>query len=354
MNQDAKPARRWIRAVLLWAVVAVSGLFALGVAGAVWVSRTASGRELALEWALEQARPAVNGSLSAGSIGSGGLLGGATLHDVQLHDSTGHLVIAADSIQARYSVAGLIGGSRSIADLDLWGVVVDLAPAEGGQVGLGSLVATVDDGPEGRSETADAPRSDAPALRIRDVSIRDATAILRAADGSRRRVSGIAADFPVLDVLPSSGLYLAAALEDAALVYPIGTGDLDLSGIAGESEVGPQGTVLDAERFLLPGSEGAGRLEARPDGDRLRTQFDLRMTRLALADLYWMEERFDHGIASGGIRIVNEPDGPRIELRDVEADLGPAGRIAFTGALVRGDSLELRGFRVEPELFATA
>lgn len=354
MQQDAKPARRWIRAFLLWAVVAVSGLFALGVAVAVWVSRTASGRELALEWALEQARPAVNGSLSAGSIGPGGLLGGATLHDVQLHDSTGHLVIAADSIQARYSVAGLIGGSRSIADLDLWGVVVDLAPAGGGQVGLGSLVATGDDDPEGRGETADAPRSDAPALRIRDVSIRDATAILRAADGSRRRVRGIAADFPVLDVLPSPGLYLAATLQGAALVYPIGTGELDLSGIAGEIEVGEEGTVLDADRFLLPGSEGAGRLEARPDGDRLRTQFDLRMTRLALADLYWMDERFDHGVASGGIRIVNEPDGPQIELREVEADLGAAGRIAFTGALVRGDSLELRDLSVEAERFATA
>ncbi len=354
MNRDAKPARRWIPAVLLWAVVAASGLFALGVAGAVWVSRTASGRELALEWALEKARPAVNGSLSAGSIGPGGLLGGATLHDVQLHDSTGHLVIAADSIQARYSVAGLIGGSRSIADLDLWGVVVDLAPAEGGQVSLGSLVATGDNDPEGRGETADGPRSDEPALRIRDVSIRDAAAILRAADGSRRRVHGIAADLPVLDVLPSPGLYLSATVEEAALVYPIGTGDLDLSGIAGEIEVGEERTVLDADRFLLPGSEGAGRLEARPDGDRLRTRFDLRMTRLALADLYWIEERFDHGVARGGIGIVNEPNGPRIELRDVEADLGAAGRIAFNGALVRAGSLELSDLSVEAERFATA
>ena len=204
MKQEAEPPRRWIRAVLLWMVMAVSGLFALGVAGAVWVSRTASGRELALEWALERVRPVVNGSISVGRMGPGGLLGGATLHDVRLSDNTGHLVVVADSIRARYSVAGLIGGIRTIADLDLWGVVVDLAPAEGGRVDLGALVAT-DGTSEDGGETPAAPQSAAAAFRIRDVSIRDGTAMLRGADGSRRRVRGVAADFPVVDILPPSG-----------------------------------------------------------------------------------------------------------------------------------------------------
>ena len=49
MKQEEQPARRWLRIVLLWAVLAVSGLFVLGVAGAVWVSRTSAGRELALQ-----------------------------------------------------------------------------------------------------------------------------------------------------------------------------------------------------------------------------------------------------------------------------------------------------------------
>ena len=353
MKQEAESPRRWIRAVLLWMVMAVSGLFALGVAGAVWVSRTASGRELALEWALERVRPVVNGSISVGRMGPGGLLGGATLHDVRLSDNTGHLVVVADSIRARYSVAGLIGGIRTIADLDLWGVVVDLAPAEGGRVDLGALVAT-DGTSEDGGETPAAPRNAAAAFRIRDVSIRDGTAMLRGADGSRRRVRGVAADFPLLDILPPSGQYLTATMEDAALVYPIGTGDLDLSGIAGGIEIGPEGAFVDAGRFRLPGSEGAGRLEARPSGGRLVTGFDLQMTRLALADLYWLDERLDHGMASGRVRIVNDPDDPRIELREVEAELGAGGRIGVTGALVPGDTVELRGLRVEPDRFATA
>ncbi len=353
MRQETKPARRRVRAVLLWMVMAVSGLFALGVAGAVWVSRTASGREVALEWAMERIRPIVNGSVSVGAMGAGGLLGGATLHEVQLSDENGHPVVVADSIKARYSVAGLLGGSRTIADLDLWGVVVDLAPAGGGRVDLGALI-TIDDASGGGGEASDAPQNAAPALRIRDVSIRDGTALLRAADGLQRRVRGIVADFPVLDILPPSGGYLTATMEDAALVYPMGTGDLDLSGIAGEIGIGPDGAFVDADRFLLPGSEGAGRLEARPLGGRLVTGFDLRMTRLALADLYWLDGRLDHGTASGRVRIVNDPGDPLIDLRGVEADLGAGGRIAFTGALVPGDSVELRDLRVEPDRFATA
>jgi len=354
MIPEEKPTRRGFRAILLWVVMAVSGLFVSGVAGAVWVSRTASGRELALDWALEQVRPVVNGSVTVGSIGSGGLLGGATLHDVQLSDSTGHPVVVADSIEARYSVAGLIGGTRTIADLDLWGVVVDLAPTGGGRVDLGALVVPRDDAAAGGARSPAATETDSPALRIRGVSIRDGTAILRAADGSRRQVRGITADLPVLDILPSSGPYLVASLEDAALVYPIGTGDLDLFGIGGAIEAGPEGVVVDADRFRLPGSEGAGRLEAIPSGGRLLSSFDLQMTRLALADLYWIDERFDHGMASGNIRIATDPDDPRIELSQVEADLGAGGRITLTGTMVPGESMELRDLRAEPAGFATA
>lgn len=354
MKQEEQPARRRIRAALLWVVMAVSGLFALGVAGAVWVSRTSGGREVALEWALEQVRPAVNGSIAVGSLGSGGLFGGATLHDVRLSDTTGHLVLVADSIRARYSFAGLIGGTRTIADLGLWGVVVDLAPAEGGRVDLGTLVASGDDAGEGGAEASAAADRDSPALRIRGVSIRNGSAILRAADGSRTRVRDIAGNFPVLDILPSPDLYLTASMEGAALVYPIGTGDLDLADIEGGIEVGPEGIFVDAEHFRSPGSEGAGRLEAIPDGARLRTGFDLHMTRLALTDLYWIDERFDHGVASGSVRIVRDPADPRIELSEVEADLGAGGRVTFTGALLPGERMGLRDLRVEPDRLATA
>ena len=354
MKQEEQPARRWIRTVLLWAVLAVSGLFVLGVAGAVWVSRTSAGRELALQWALERVRPVVNGSITVDSLGSGGLLGGATLHDLRLSDTTGHLVLVADSIRARYSFAGLIGGTRTIADLDLWGAVVDLAPAGGGRVDLATLVVSGDDAAEGGAEAATATDDDSPALRIRGVSIRDGTAFHRAVDGSRRRVQDIEGDLPVLDILPSPDLFLTANTENVALVYPIGTGDLDLFDIAGEIEIGREGIFFDADRLRLPGSEGTGRLEARPGGDRLRTVFDLHMTRLALTDLSWIDERFDHGVASGSVRIDNDPDDRRIELSEVEADLGAGGRITFTGVLLPGEQMGLSDLRAEPDGLATA
>ena len=353
MTQEEKPVRtRWIRALFLWVVVAVSLFLAAGVAGAVWISRTAAGRELALEWVLTRVRPAINGSIEVASMGPGGLLGGTTLYDVHLMDSTGHRVLAVDSVQARYSVAGLLGGPPAIADLTLWGAVVDLAPAAGGRVDLGSLLVPRDGG-SGEVAPTDDLEEPSPAFRIKDVGIRAASVILRDDDGTQKHVEGVEADIPLVDIRPEPGVFLTATADEVALSYPVSTGVLDLSDIAAKIEIGTEGVLVDATRFRLPASEGEGRMEARSDGSRLRTSFDLDMTRLALADLSWITDRFDHGTARGRVRIVDDPAGFRIEFHGMAADLGAGGRITFNGSFLPGDTTRLRELRAEPERFAT-
>lgn len=349
MAQEEKPARgRWIRAFCLWVVVAASLFLAAGVAGAVWISRTAAGRELALDWALALVQPAINGSITVGSMGPGGILGGATLYELQLVDSTGHRVLATDSVRARYSVAGMLGSLPGISDLEVWGAVVDLAPAVG-RVDLGSLLVFRADAEAGGAPSA----VPSPAFRIGNVGIRAGSLILRDGDGTQTRVEGIEADFPRVDVRPESGVFLTADADDVALSYPVGNGVLDLSGVTGTVEIGPEGVLVDATQFRLPASEGGGRIEARSDGKRLRTAFALDFARLALADLSWIDERFDHGVARGRVGIVGGPAGPRIEFDRMEAGFGAGGRITLTGSFLPGDTGGPRELRAELERFAT-
>lgn len=351
-QEEPRARRRWIRSLFLWVVVSASGLFVAGVAGAILVSRTLAGRELALEWALSRVAPAINGSLAVGSLASTGLLGGGTLYDVQLSDTTGHPVLVADSVRARYSVAGLLGGSPTIADLAIWGVAVDLAPESGEGISLRSLLAERD---SSANDAEDASSTDAhsPFLRIRGLSVRSGTLVLPDDDGSRRHIRGIDADFPTVEILPTPDLYLTARTERAALSWPMEGGTLDLSDIEGDIELDENRARLDADRFRLPGTVGGGLAERISDGDGSRAILDLDLERLALTDLGWIDERFDHGVAHGRVRIVSAPDRLEIDFAGVEADLGTGGRVAFDGLFLPGDTVGFAELRVAPDLLAT-
>ena len=353
MTRGDKPAAgRWIRTIFLWVVAAASLGLAAGVAGAVWISHTAAGREVALDLVMTRVRPAINGSITVDSVGPGGLFGGTTLHDIRLTDVTGHRVLAADSMRARYSAAGMLGLPPAIAGLELWGAVVDLAPAAAERVDLASLLVSRNGEADGSPAAADS-EAPSPAFRLGNVRIRGGSVILRDDDGTRKIVRGVEADVPLVEIRPEPDMFLAASVDEADLSFPVGAGTLDLSDIAGTITIGGEGILVDATRFRLPASEGTGRLEARSDGSRLRTDFDLDMSRLALADLSWIDERFDHGTARGRVRIVDDPAGRRIRFNEMEADLEAGGRITFAGELLAGDTIELRQFRARPEGFAT-
>ena len=347
-----KRRRRWPVTLLKGVVIVASALVAVGVGAAMVVSHTTAGREFALERALERLRPSLNGTLRVGSMGPSGLLAGATLYDVELSDSLGRPVLVADSMRARYSIVELFGGPPAIADLRIWSPVVNLEPEPGESVSLPGLLVGMDsreDSPAGQ-----AGDHDYPFFRIRGARIHGGTVIMRDSNGAEERVEGIEADFARVDILPDPDLGLAAGLDELALSFPMGPGGrLELSGIRGEVEVGTDDIVMLAERFRLPGSEGSGRMLVDTSDDSWSTTFDLDFTRLSLTDLAWLDERLDHGVARGGVRIALEGDDVRVDLSDAEVD-GKTGIFAVSGGVSITDRVRFRSLRVAPRMLATA
>lgn len=348
---EARRRRRSPGTVLLRVVIiAATAFVSLGVAAAMVISHTAAGRGFALEWALERVRPALSGTLTIGGVGPGSLLAGATLYDVELGDSLGRRILAADSIRARYSIAGILGGPPAIADLNIWSPVVHLEPEPGEPVRLSGLLAPVEADAAATAPTGDG--TDAPLFRIRGAKIHDGVVIRRDGTGAEERIEGIEAHFSRVDIAPSGELDLAAEADEVALSFPLGYGRLELSGLRGGIEVGPDDIVVRAERFRLPGSEGGGSMRIDMRDDDRPIVFDLDISRAALEDLSWLDERLDHGTGRGAMRI-------RIDGEDVFVDVARArvelrdGALDLSGGLTVTGTTRLRSLRVVADLLPT-
>lgn len=349
----------WLAAALKRVILAAGILLVTGVTAALSISRTASGRGLALEWALGKLRPAINGTIHIGSVGPGGILGGATLVGVELSDSLGRPVLVADSLRARYSLAELVVGSPVIADLQIWGPLVNLEPAPGERVDLAGLLARPGSGEElPAAPVPDGPAD--PALVVRGAAIHGGTVTLRDGTGSEASVERIDVELARVDIRPGGTRFLTAEVERADLSFPVGAGRLELAGIEGAIEAGDEGITLAADRFRLPGSVGSGSLSyvggaGGVEGGAARGEyvFDLQFEQLALVDLHWVEERFGREIARGAARIEVDAGGVHI---DVDAGVVDAesGRLAIDGGVSLGDSVRFRGLRVAAEAVTTA
>lgn len=357
MNSAAPPPppgrrRRWPRTLLKVVVLLPGALVAAGVAAAVVINHTTAGRELALERALDLLRPYLAGTLRVGSMGPGGFLAGATVYDVELSDSLGRPVLVADSVRARYSIAEFFGGAPAIADLRIWSPVINLEPEPGEAVTLSGLLA----GKETREGPAPPPavNADSPLFRIHGARIHHGTVIMRDANGAEERVRDIEADFARVDVGPSREVDLAAVVDEVALSYPMGPGGrLELSGLSGEVEAGTDGIMVRAQRFRLPGSEGSGTMRIDMSDDNWLTLFDLDLVRLSLTDLAWLDERLDHGVARGGVRIALAGDDVRIDVSEGEVS-GEYGSFVVSGGVSVADRVRFRGLEVAPRMLATA
>ena len=349
----------WLAAALKRTILAASILFAVGVTAALAISRTGTGRGLALEWALEKLRPAINGTIRVGSVGPGGILGGATLVDLEVTDSLGRPVLVADSLRARYSVAELVMGPPAIADLELWGPVVNLEPAPGERIDLAELLRRRS--PDEDPPDASAPDQPAdPVLVVRGATIHGGTVTLRDETGRESNVERIEVELARVDYRPGRERSFTAEVERAGLSFPVGAGRLELAGIQGALETGAEGITLAADRFRLPGSVGRGSLSyvgGAADGEGGVSGgayvFDLQFEQLALVDVHWIEERFDRETASGAARIEVDGDGVHIDVDSVVLE-AESGLVAIDGGVSLGDSVRFRGLRVAPEVATTA
>lgn len=355
--------RGWLLALLPWVIVAASVLAAATTTGALLLSHTATGRELALEWALARLRPTINGEIRIGSLGPGGILGGATLVDVAVTDSLGRHVLVVDSLRARYSLAAFVAGPAAIADLEVWGPVVHLEPAPGEPVELGTLlkrtepgeavpganpVPNVDSGTVGEGQSPPSP-----ALVVSGVAIHDGTVILRDPAGRERRVEHIDLELPRVGFRPDRTRLLAAEVASADMSLPAADGTLELAALRGSIEAGPQGVTLDADHFRLPGSVGSGTVSYVGAAPGARSVLDLQFERLALADLRAIDRRLDRGTARGGVRIEVDGREVRVDVDGGVVETG-SGRLAVNGGVSLGDSVRFRNLRVAPNALPTA
>ena len=350
-GQSRKQRRPLGMILLRGVIVAASAFVALGVAAAAVISHTGAGRGFALDWALERVRPALNGTLTIGGVGPSGLLAGATLYEVELSDGMGRRVLFADSIRARYSIAELFGGPPAIADLHIWSPVVHVEPEPGEPVRLSELLAEVET--EANAATAEVGEAGSPLFRIRGATIHDGVVVMRDGSGAEERVEGIEADFSRVDIGPDEDRDLVAEVDEVALSYPLGYGRLELSGLRGEVEVGPDAVVVRAERFRLPGSEASGSMHVDMRDDDRPTVFDLDISRAALEDLSWLDERLDHGVAGGAVRIRIDGGDVHVDVSDARARLN-GGDFAFSGGLSVTGTTRFRSLRVVPDMLSAA
>ncbi|MYD14492.1 MAG: hypothetical protein F4X00_12890 [Gemmatimonadetes bacterium] len=338
----------------IWAVLSAAALCVAGVAGAVAISHTAAGRGLALDWLLGRLRPAINGSLTVGSVSPGGLLGGATFHDVRISDSEGHVVLVVDSVRASYSVADFFGGPPALQDLELWSPAIDLAPADGRRIQLDSIL--VPGGGAFAGASAGSPAGEEGAgFVIRGGSIRGGTVVGRDQDGAVMNVRGIEARVGRVEVGPGPEPTLVVRVDDLALSYPLGNGVLDLREIRGTVTAREPTIAMEVEHFELPASAGRGNVHMEWGAEGWSSVFDLDVGHMALADLAWIDERFERGTARGEVRIATGPSGSRIEFAAGRAELGAAG-LGFSGALTLGnsaDAVHFDGLTVAPERLPT-
>lgn len=328
-----------MRRFLLWTAAAGGAALLAGAAGATLLSRTPTGRELALEWAMGRLRPLVAPSarLHVGSVGPGGLLGGAVLHDVRIEGADGRAMVAADSVRARYSLLDLLGSAPGVAGLRVWSPRVVLGPG----AGLGDLFAGGDE----RERSSDADAAAGPAFVVRGAWVHDGLVLQRTDQGGERRIDAIEARFGRIDVRPRRGVGLWASVDSAAVRYALaGGGALSVSAAAGDLEHADAGVVLNARRFRLPASTGSGRATARRDPDGAWTvALELDEGRLALADLAWIDPRLDQGtVRLEGGRVGSGPDGLSVAVAEAEAQL-EGGRLRLTGGFSRSGGFPRAG-----------
>ena len=336
--------RRWVLYRMARAlVIVVSMIVAVGVVGAMALSRTATGRNLVLEQALDYLRPRINGVIEVGALGPAGLLGGARIYDVRVSDSAGRPILTIDSLQVRYSLLELVGSSPAISDLSLWRPEVVLERTVEGGVNVAEALR----GGSVALDTTlvqDSTGVGAP-FRIRGASIHNGRVVSTISE-TETRIEEIHAEFGRVDVSPDGES--TAALRGLSFRIPRGREAIEVLEMRGAITLGDQTLTADLPTVRLAGSEGGGRAFVEWGADGWRTTNEIQFATLDLTDLLWMDPRVPAGKGEGEARITVDPGGLLVNSSGISVDLAQGGRISFQGGVVRRGGLAFQGVEVRP------
>ena len=337
-NRLSQGVRSRLSRGVLWGLAAALVVAGAGLAGIVVLARSAAGRELALNWALERLQHRVDGTIHVGSVGPGGIWGGATLRQVVVADRQGQTVATADSIRARYSLQELLGGAPAVADLRLWSPVVIHEPGPDDRSRLATVFAPAPTPAAGGGAARDAGSAES-TITVHGARIHDGAVVLRSPTGAERRLDGVEGQLASLVLAPRPGTAFAAEVDSLAASYWLKDGQrLALSMADATAEGTSREVLLAATRLRLPSSVAAGRATARlDDNGQWRIVLEVEQARSALADFAWLDpvaERLEgglsQGIATGAWRLESGPDGLALDALGGAVEWN-GGRVTFSG-----------------------
>ncbi|NNF29215.1 MAG: translocation/assembly module TamB [Gemmatimonadetes bacterium] len=336
--------RRWVLYRMLRGLVILASLIvAVGVVGAMALSRTQAGRNLVLEQALEYLRPRINGVIEVGALGPAGLLGGARIYDIRVSDSAGRPILTIDSLQVRYSLLELVGNSPAVSDLSLWRPELVLERTAAGTV---NAVEALRAGPVAVDTTLvqDSAAIGLP-FRIRGATIHEG-GVRSKISSEVTRIEGINVELGRVDIRPDGES--TAALRALSFRMPLGTEEIDVREMRGALMLGNETLTADLPLIRLAGSEGGGRAFIEWGADGWRTTNEVQFDGLDLADVRWLDRRVPPGSAQGEARITVDPGGLLVNSSGISVELDEGGTIAFQGGIVRRGGIAFQGVELRP------
>ena len=335
--------RRWVLYRMLRGLVVLASLMvAIGVVGAMALSRTQTGRSLVLEQALEYLRPRINGVIEVGALGPAGLLGGARIYEIRVSDSAGSPILTIDSLQVRYSLLELFGGSPAVSDLSIWRPELFLERTADGAVNAARALRT---GPVAVDTTLvqDSAAAAVP-FRIRGASIHEGRVLSRLS-GGETSIEEISVELGRVDISPDGES--TAALRALSFRMPRGKEEIDVREMRGAVELADGTLTADLPLIRLAGSEGGGRAFIEWGTEGWRTTNEVQFSSLDLADVAWLDRRMPAGRAQGEARITVDPGGLLVNSSGVTIELDEGGRIGFEGGIVRRGGIAFQGVDVQ-------
>ena len=357
----------------------IGGIVILALAGGAistffLLTRTSVGQAILLEAALRRVERELNGEILVSGIRSSGLHRGARLMGVRVNAPDGTPLLAADSLEAEYSMRGLLRGDILLAGVTLWRPIFTITRSvEGEPFNVSAFLAGGDGRAQARAEPHDAvpeeggegatapewggresTRPEGVRLVLEDLAIHEGSLDVRYPLPDARGPGSRIVTVPLPD---GQGTMRSLAfrgidtrVERVSIVDPEVEGlRVDVSGLAMEGEVfrdpvrvedfvgrihwlGDRIEVL-AERLTLPGTEASGLATVDLlEGSGPELTLDLVATRLDLADLRWLQPTLPDVQGSGAVGVTLGPGGLQVRSSGVRFDVD-GGAVVVEGVL---------------------
>ena len=316
-----------------------------------FLARTNRGTTIVVEEVLR--RLPINGELRADGARSDRLLEGVRLYAVTMQEKDERAFLQADSAQLRYRWSTLVSGALVLDTLELWGARVELSRHPGEhEFNVQRLFAV--------GEGTDSARAYRSVLAFHQVAIHDGELrVLRPvargpADGQttpsapdtdsllvEHTITDIAALLPSVVLRSPDAVGQLVEIDHLALVIELSEDSLRLRDLRGRMRHAGGRLDLDLEYAAWGQSEASGSafVEFPPQDEPEHFGLDLRLSRVDLSDLHWLDARLPAGQATGRVAVDAQGERRRVTLTGLDVESGRSLLRLDGSATLTGDRL---------------